>query len=155
MDTDTGYQYTDPQNNQRKKKILAIILAIIALAIGAAVAIALSGDRNSSGGAGNGETAAAETCVEEQCFKEKFYTCQPATYELIEEEEDIIGYEILESTETGCWVSLEYLNSADPELAGRGMACNFENELGFISGTTQVLSYPQEYECEGELTEYL
>lgn len=154
MDTDTQYQYTDPENNSGKKKTMIIIAVIIILGGIVAVTLALSGSFGQPSNPDEETEKVVDTCVEEECFKERFFSCQSAAYEL-SEEEDIIRYEILGPTETGCRTSLEYLNSSDPEHAGRSMVCDFENELGFRSATALVLSYPQDYGCEGELIEYL
>lgn len=154
MDTDTQYQYTDPENNSGKKKTLIIIAVIIILGGIIAAILALSGSFGQSSNPDEEAERVVDTCVEEACFVERYSSCQAATYEAIEET-GLINYEISEPTETGCLISFEYLGNNNAELIGKSMSCNFENEVDFRSATTLVLSYPQDYGCEGELIEYL
>lgn len=155
MDTDTQYQYTDPYNNRKKKKIFIILATVIILGAIVAITLALSGSSDQSSSSEEQVGTTAETCIDETCFAEKYFSCQPAAYEAAEEQVEIIIYEILEPTETGCRISLEYISSSSEELIGKGMICNFENEVGFRPATSLVLSYPQDYVCEGALADYL
>lgn len=156
MDTDSEYQYTDPKNNQGKKKILLIALVVVLGAI-AAVAIALSFSLDtgqSPENAGNESAGTVQACEDEECFSERFSSCQPTRYE-VSEGQEVVEYEILGTEDINCPISLRYTSSEDEELVGKGMTCDFDNSLDLRSAARLAFTFPANYECQGELADYL
>ncbi len=149
-------QYIDPEyhNKQKKKKLLIITASILAALIVIAAVAAITVNSSNQSNSAEEPATAVEVCTDEECFNERFSLCQPAKYEA-SEENSTVEYEVTGIREIGCLVSLKYVSSEDEEIVGKGMTCDFDNELEFHDSAHLVFAYHEDYECEGELTENL
>lgn len=150
-------QYIDPNYQQKKKKkqkliIFGAVLAVIAVVVAAVIlALSLSSGQDNSTAK---PVDVVKACDDKQCFDENFLLCQPARYESIEENSTVV-YEISGIQEVGCLVSLKYINSEEQELIGKEMTCDLDNEVAFDESLSLAKEYSNDYECEGELKDYL
>jgi hypothetical protein len=156
-------QYIDPdyQKKRKKRKLLLIIASVTAVLIVIIVSVVIaaslsSGDSNNDNDANTSANTVnvIETCEDEECFTERFSSCQPTKYEE-SEGNSRVEYEIPGIQNVGCIVSLKYVSNDDEEIVGKEMTCDFDNELDFYSSAELVFAYPDDYECEGSLVDYL
>lgn len=154
MGTDSAYQYNNPQDNRGKKKVIIVALLVVVLGVTAAVTMLIlspsDSSQNSSEGTGDDTTKAIEVCETEECFNEKFISCQPAQY-VISEGDKVTEYKIPNTQEINCPVSVKYIKGSNQELIGKDMTCNFDNSLDFRSALNLAITFPADYECEGDL----
>ncbi|MEX2014908.1 MAG: hypothetical protein WD885_03145 [Candidatus Saccharimonadales bacterium] len=160
VDPDKAYsQYIDPdfKEKQKKKKLLIIVGAITAVLaiLGVVAAVVFFASSDSSGNVPQQATETVKDCEDELCFEEQFSLCQMSTYEGQGPEEDSKAeYKIPGIVNIGCLVTVKYLESADAEIVGKEMTCDFDNELGFREALELVNEYPEDYECEGSLIDF-
>lgn len=152
-------KYIDPeyQKKQQKRKMLlvAAIAGAAAIVVAAAILVALTLGSNSGEDNNIAEPVeVTEACEDKECFEQNFSLCQPAKYTATEQE-GTTEYEITGIKEVGCLVSLTYLTSDNKDLIGKEMTCDFDNEVVFDESLSLVKTYMDDYECEGELKEYL
>ncbi len=151
-------KYIDPDYNkkQRKKKILLItgIIAAVLLIISAAVVIALSA--TSDNGSGTAEyPPASQICDDATCFEVNFYTCTPSEYTYQESDISSVKYKIQGSGEIGCSIEMSYVISKYlPDAQGKSMICDFDNTIDLDSAVQNIIDYPDDYGCQGELAEF-
>lgn len=152
-------QYLDPDyhKKQKKKKTLlitgSIAAALVVITIVSIVAFSLSSDKKDNGN----QTPAVnvvEACDSYECFNKNFNLCLPAIYEE-SEGASTAKYEVLGIKKIGCMTSLKYTKNEDKNLFGKQMTCDFDNELDFYTAAELVFNYLEDYECEGDLAEYL
>lgn len=152
-------QYIDPdyQKKQKNKKILLITGIIVAalLIIMAAAAVALL-----AGSDGDSQTTdnspAKQICDGTPCFEVNFQTCTPSEYTYQEGDISTVKYKVLGQGEIGCSIEMQYITSKyQPEIQGKSMVCDFDNTIDLDSAVQNVLDYPDDYACEGELAEFI
>lgn len=154
-------QYLDlnPQNNRKKKAVLVILIIVVLALITGGIVWALSGSSDQTNNTGqSGDTSAGAednvpVCEDEDCFRENFAQCQPASYESFEGNA-YAKYEISAEKDVGCPVKLTY-TSEDQSIVSREMTCYFDNELDFDEAASLVFKSPDAYGCEGDLLDYL
>lgn len=158
-DTGNYNQYLDPdyQKKQKKKKSLLItgVIAGALVIIGTAVTVALLA--SSGSGSRTAESpSVVQTCDDATCLEVNFHTCTPSEYTYQESDISSVKYKIQGPGETGCLVDMEYLISKyQPEVQGKSMVCDFDNTVDLDSAVQNVLDYPDDYACQGELAEFL
>lgn len=152
----SGYQqYLDPAKpkKQRKLIILAVIGAVMLLILLVIVVLAQTSNKQNAGQ----NLTARETlvCADEDCLESNFQECTPAEYTYNEADISSVKYKIQDIGEIGCSVEMSYLTSKyQTDVQGKSMVCDFDNTLDLDSAVQNVMDYPDDYDCQGELAEF-
>ncbi len=93
-------------------------------------------------------------CGDEQCLASNFQSCTPSEYTYENADISSVKYKIQGFGEVGCSVEMEYIISKYiPEAQGKEMICDFDNTVDFASAVQYALDYPDDYDCQGELSD--
>lgn len=146
------YLNTEPENksNKRRKMLLIIVAVTSALLIVLVIlAVIISGGDKKE----NNQTAQSGpiACSDEGCFSQNLVKCLPAEYTTTEAG-NRLKYSITGVGELGCATDIEYLEAQTvPDAAGKKMACDFDNTIAFKDAAQNVLDFPEDYGCTGDL----
>lgn len=151
----SGYQqYLDPgkkPNKQRKIIILAGLGLGVLMIIAAVIIFAQPPDQNKQKAQPLPDVV---TCTDKDCFETNFQQCTPAEYTYNAADISSVKYKIQGFGEIGCSVEMEYITSKyTPEAQGKKMICDFDNTVDLASAVQYVMDYPDDYDCQGELSD--
>lgn len=158
--TDGGYQqYLGAEPPKSNKKLILIIAGAVLgiLIIILAVVFSLKGDKNDSqtGQDQSGQTQITVNCTDKTCLEQNFSKCLPAEYTL-NESGSSVKYKVTGIQDIGCKVDVEYLDSKTFGAAvGKKMTCDFDTKVSFDKAAQNVYNYPDDYECQGELSDLI
>jgi len=147
-------KYLDPARQTKKRnKLIAIILAVIILIILAVIIVVFALQKDDGIGTDSATVTPVEVCADEACFSQHFKACTPASFETVYEG-DTVRFEVTGVQDVGCRTKLQYIASADTEVAGNEeMTCDMDNELDYKTATEAATTYPDDYECSGSMLE--
>jgi hypothetical protein len=148
-------QYLGPDSGppkDRRKLIILVLAGLFAVLITALAVVLLSSNKNKSGQSGDTQTQVTTICQDESCLEQNFAQCLPAEYTFDEAGGSIFKYTVTGIQDVGCDVKMEYVTSKySPEYVGKDMTCEFDNRLDFRSAVRNVVNFPQDYDCSGDL----
>lgn len=89
----------------------------------------------------NIKTDATQTvdCGSEDCFQQKFATCQPAT---LKADVDFasVDYKIIGPATGGCKMTFKYTTNPNPEWVNKEMTCTFDSKINFQKSMENVFN---------------
>lgn len=100
----------------------------------------------------SGDAVSTVNCGDENCFQEKFASCQPASVNL-----DVgfvaFNYKIIGPKSGGCEVTMKYPKNPNPEWVNKEMTCVFDNKLPFTKASEKGLQavFDGSLVCSGPL----
>lgn len=156
-------QYLGANPKGKTKRILlitGIVLAFI-LITGAAYALLSQNGGNNNGvdqqqspADSNSANVPKAVCEDENCFREHFARCQPATYDAAKPGAET-HYEILSPDGDFCRFSSKFIDNVNQEYVGKDLTCKIDQTQDFETAEEDVLSNPGDYDCEGSLVPVL
>lgn len=96
-------------------------------------------------------------CGSQDCFNNKFASCEPATLQAEIEGMGAVSYKIISKTTAGCNLTFKYTKYPDPTWENKEMTCPFNNSLSFEAALQKVFSgvTTGEVVCTGPLYKIL